>query len=112
MEDVFSGSGWHVLEAQVRSPAAAAFARPGGELLRRRIDEMPNEEYQTSSALAGDELRALLATAPPRTSGLLRRALSRRRRLPRRCSAIWAGTTSPTCSTPSPRPDATPTGRR
>ena len=37
---LFADSGWHVLEAKYGRRLQAAFARPGGEALRRRIDEM------------------------------------------------------------------------
>ena len=39
--------------------------RPGGEALRRRIDEMPNEEYQGLIRRAGDEIRERLARPAP-----------------------------------------------
>ncbi len=54
----FADAGWHVAEAKYGSALSAAFARPGGEVLRRRIDEMSNEAYQSLFALDGPELRA------------------------------------------------------
>lgn len=39
--------GCHVIEVKYGSRLEALFARPGGERLRQRIDEMSNEEYQS-----------------------------------------------------------------
>ena len=55
--EFFDGAGWHVVEAKYGRLLTAAFARPGGDALRRHIDEMSNEEYQSLFALRGAELR-------------------------------------------------------
>jgi pyruvate dehydrogenase E1 component len=55
--EFFHGAGWHVVEAKYGSRLRAAFVRPGGELLRRHIDDMPNEHYQSLFALSGAALR-------------------------------------------------------
>jgi pyruvate dehydrogenase E1 component len=55
--EFFDGSGWHVVEAKYGSLLQAAFARPGGDALRRHIDEMSNERYQSLFALRGADLR-------------------------------------------------------
>lgn len=55
--DFFEGSGWHVVEAKYGSLLQAAFARDGGDALRRHIDEMSNERYQSLFALRGADLR-------------------------------------------------------
>ena len=60
LQALFAASGWHVLEAKYGRRLQAAFARPGGEALRRRIDEMDNEEYQVLIRLPGAVLRARL----------------------------------------------------
>jgi pyruvate dehydrogenase E1 component len=57
---LFRDSGWHVLEVKYGRRLQAVFARPGGEALRRRIDQMSNEEYQTLIRLPGDVLRPRL----------------------------------------------------
>ncbi|MBV9174144.1 MAG: pyruvate dehydrogenase [Chloroflexi bacterium] len=57
MEALFHGIGWHVIEAKYGRCLQAAFARPGGEALRQRIDDMPNEEYQEVVRLSGTEAR-------------------------------------------------------
>jgi pyruvate dehydrogenase E1 component len=70
--EFFEGSGWHVVEAKYGGLLQAAFARPGGETLRRYIDDMSNEEYQSLFAVQGRELREkFLAAAPPEVGGLL-----------------------------------------
>jgi len=46
VETWFRAAGWQVLECKYGRMLRAAFAEEGGELLRRRIDEMPNQQYQ------------------------------------------------------------------
>jgi pyruvate dehydrogenase E1 component len=55
--EFFEGSGWHVVEAKYGSLLQEAFARDGGDSLRRHIDEMSNERYQSLFALRGADLR-------------------------------------------------------
>ena len=55
--EFFDGSGWHVVEAKYGGLLQAAFAREGGGALRRHIDEMSNERYQSLFALRGPDLR-------------------------------------------------------
>jgi pyruvate dehydrogenase E1 component len=47
LEDQFSAAGWQVLELKYGRRLREAYAREGGELLRRRIDAMPNQLYQS-----------------------------------------------------------------
>lgn len=47
LEAQFRTNGWEVIELKYGRRLRAAYARPGGDLLRRRIDEMPNEQYQS-----------------------------------------------------------------
>lgn len=47
LEAQFRVNGWEVIELKYGSRLRSAFAREGGDLLRRRIDEMPNEQYQS-----------------------------------------------------------------
>ncbi len=54
----FAEAGWHVIEVKYGTELQAAFARDGGDVLRRQIDEMPNERYQSLFAVEGTELRA------------------------------------------------------
>ena len=46
LKGLFAAAGWHVLEAKYGTRLEALMSAPGGDALRRRIDEMPNEEYQ------------------------------------------------------------------
>ncbi|HEY8743163.1 MAG TPA: transketolase C-terminal domain-containing protein, partial [Chloroflexota bacterium] len=47
LEATFQAAGWRVVEAKYGRRLQAAFARPGGQALRHRIDAMSNEEYQS-----------------------------------------------------------------
>lgn len=47
LERQFETSGWNVIELKYGRRLRDAYAREGGELLRRRIDEMPNQLYQS-----------------------------------------------------------------
>lgn len=65
LQRFFADAGWHVVEAKYGNLLHEAFTRPGGEILRRHIDEMSNEEYQSLFAYRGAELRQrFLANAP------------------------------------------------
>ncbi len=62
----FAEAGWHVIEVKYGTKLKAAFAMAGGEVLRKHIDDMPNEEYQSLFAVEGPELRErFLANADP-----------------------------------------------
>jgi pyruvate dehydrogenase E1 component len=61
LKRLFAESGWRVLEAKYGRRLQTLFARRGGPALRRRIDEMGNEEYQALIRLPGQELRPRLA---------------------------------------------------
>ena len=60
LEAMFRTSGWDVIELKYGRKLRAAYARDGGELLRRRIDEMPNEAYQALYGASDDQVRELL----------------------------------------------------
>jgi pyruvate dehydrogenase E1 component len=47
LEGMFAAAGWQVLEVKYGRRLSALYAGPGGVALRRRIDDMPNEEYQS-----------------------------------------------------------------
>jgi pyruvate dehydrogenase E1 component len=55
--EFFDGAGWHVVEAKYGRLLTDAFERPGGDALRRHIDGMENERYQSLFALTGAALR-------------------------------------------------------
>ena len=68
---MFEAAGWQVLTVKYGRRLEALFERAGGEALRRRIDEMPNEEYQRLLRAEPAELRERLpgrsARARPRS---------------------------------------------
>jgi pyruvate dehydrogenase E1 component len=73
---MFGAAGWQVLEAKYGQRLETAFARPGGEALRRRIDDMPNEAYQALIRRPGPEIRArVVGEADPADRADLERAL-------------------------------------
>ncbi len=57
LEAQFRTNGWNVIELKYGARLRAAFARNGGEILRRRIDEMPNEAYQALFGAPDDVVR-------------------------------------------------------
>jgi pyruvate dehydrogenase E1 component len=60
---MFQAAGWETIVVKYGRRLRELFARPGGEALRRRIDEMPNEEYQRLLRSPADELRERLPGA-------------------------------------------------
>src|SRR5919109_241068 len=64
---MFEAAGWQVLTVKYGRRLETLFERGGGEDLRRRIDEMPNEEYQRLLRADPAELRERL---PGRNAGL------------------------------------------
>ena len=60
LASMFESAGWQCLTVKYGRRLEELFERPGGEALRRRIDEMPNEEYQRLLRLEPSELRARL----------------------------------------------------
>ena len=68
----FEASGWNVKELKYGGRASSVFARPGGEALRKLIDDMPNEQYQSLFLLEGDEFRdRLLSNADPQAASFV-----------------------------------------
>lgn len=57
---MFASAGWQVIEAKYGRRLQSLMNQPNGDLLRRRIDEMGNEEYQTLIRLPGEKLRPRL----------------------------------------------------
>jgi pyruvate dehydrogenase E1 component len=58
---MFEAAGWHVVAAKYGRRLEEIFARPRGEALRRRLDEMPNEEYQRLLRVPVEMLRDRLS---------------------------------------------------
>ena len=71
LQRLFEESGWHVLEAKYGRKLQAMFNRPGGYLLRQRIDTMSNEAYQAMIRLPGAELRQQLTRVDGKFNPLL-----------------------------------------
>jgi pyruvate dehydrogenase E1 component len=57
---MFDAAGWQTVTAKYGSKLNRLFAQPGGDELRLRIDEMPNEEYQRLLRCDSPELRERL----------------------------------------------------
>ena len=57
LRDVFEAAGWHSVTVKYGPLLRALFERPGGEVLRQRIDEMSNAEYQRLLRSPADEQR-------------------------------------------------------
>jgi pyruvate dehydrogenase E1 component len=60
LASMFESAGWQCLTVKYGRRLEELFERPGGKALRRRIDGMPNEEYQRLLRLEPGELRARL----------------------------------------------------
>jgi pyruvate dehydrogenase E1 component len=69
---MFEAAGWHTITVKYGRALRALFERPHGDALRRRIDDMSNEEYQRLLRSPAAELRERLPG-----SGRDRRALQR-----------------------------------
>ena len=62
LKSMFDQWGWKVLEAKYGRRLQNLFAQKNGEQVRKRIDDMSNEEYQLLVRLPGDELRRRFVT--------------------------------------------------
>jgi pyruvate dehydrogenase E1 component len=60
---MFAAAGWHTVTVKYGRRLRELFARDGGESLRRRIDDMPNEEFQRLLRTPNDDLRERLPGA-------------------------------------------------
>ena len=60
LQAMFAAAGWQVIAIKYGSLLAELFERPGGEHLKRRIDEMSNPEYQRLLRSSASELRVRL----------------------------------------------------
>ncbi len=60
IEGLFRDMGWNVVTLKYGRKLAAAFARPGGEKLRRWIDDCPNSLYSALTFQGGAAWRAAL----------------------------------------------------
>ncbi|MPY50728.1 transketolase-like TK C-terminal-containing protein [Streptomyces acidicola] len=60
LQGMFAAAGWQVVVLKWGRTISELFARPGGEELRRRLEEMPNEEYQRILRVDSSEIAARL----------------------------------------------------
>jgi pyruvate dehydrogenase E1 component len=60
IQSMFEAAGWHTVAVKYGRFLRELFERPGGAALRRRIDGMPNEEYQRLLRGEAGELRERL----------------------------------------------------
>jgi len=60
LRGMFTAAGWQVITLKYGRLLTELFTRPGGEVLRHRIDAMPNPEYQRLLRCPPDELRRRL----------------------------------------------------
>ncbi|HEX3722367.1 MAG TPA: 1-deoxy-D-xylulose-5-phosphate synthase N-terminal domain-containing protein [Nitrolancea sp.] len=60
LKALFHAAGWNVVEAKYGNRLQEVYAQPGGGALRRRIDDMSNEEYQALIRFDGATLRTRL----------------------------------------------------
>ncbi|MQA05676.1 MAG: pyruvate dehydrogenase [Streptosporangiales bacterium] len=65
LQGLFGAAGWQVLTLKYGQRLEAVMARPGGDALRRRIDEMTNPEYQRLLRCDATELRERLPGTGP-----------------------------------------------
>ncbi|MCL2583379.1 MAG: pyruvate dehydrogenase [Streptosporangiales bacterium] len=70
LEGMFAAAGWQVLTVKYGARLTGLFEQPGGEALRRRIDEMTNPEYQRLLRCTPPELRDRLPGAGPDSGGI------------------------------------------
>ena len=76
LERQFAAVGWDVIELKYGRRLRAAFAKPGGDALRERIDAMPNEQYQSLFGSSDEDiLRALTEGVTVRSRDALARVL-------------------------------------
>ncbi len=70
IEGLFRDMGWNVVTIKYGRKLEAAFARPGGEALRRWIDDCPNSLYSALTFQGGAAWRAALLAELGRTHGV------------------------------------------
>ena len=103
LQGMFEAAGWQVLTVKYGQLLEELFARPGGQLLRTRIDRMPNPEYQRLLRCSADELRAGCPALVPDADRCARCSAAS---ATTRCgppSATWAVTTTRRSPWHSPR---------
>jgi pyruvate dehydrogenase E1 component len=70
-DEIFASCGWRVVTLKYGKAMEAAFARPGGEALKRWIDECGNADYAALTYLGGAAWRDRLLKEAPDSKPLL-----------------------------------------
>lgn len=70
LQGMFAAMGWQVITLKYGRLLEELFALPGGAALRRRIDEMPNAEYQRLLRCSAAQLRERLPGSGQGASGI------------------------------------------
>jgi pyruvate dehydrogenase E1 component len=71
LRGMFEAAGWQVITLKYGRLLEELFARDGGDVLRRRIDAMPNPEYQRLLRVDPTELRRRLPAGDAALGGLI-----------------------------------------
>ena len=71
LRGMFEAAGWQVITLKYGRLLDELFARDGGDVLRRRIDAMPNPEYQRLLRCDATELRRRLPAGDAALAGLI-----------------------------------------
>src|SRR5580700_3935328 len=71
LRGMFEAAGWQVITLKYGLLLDELFARDGGDVLRRRIDAMPNPEYQRLLRVDPTELRRRLPAGDAALGGLI-----------------------------------------
>jgi pyruvate dehydrogenase E1 component len=71
LQGMFDAAGWQVLTVKYGRLLEKLFTRPGGAALRRRIDDMPNPEYQRLLRCTPAQLRERLPGDDAELAGLV-----------------------------------------
>jgi pyruvate dehydrogenase E1 component len=71
LRGMFEAAGWQVITLKYGRLLEGLFAREGGDVLRRRIDAMPNPEYQRLLRCDATELRRRLPAGDAALAGLI-----------------------------------------
>ncbi|MBD8870683.1 transketolase-like TK C-terminal-containing protein [Nocardioides donggukensis] len=73
LQAMFDAAGWQVVTLKWGRLISALFQRPGGDLLRERLESMPNEEYQRMLRVDSSEVaeRIMGDDGPPELQTLL-----------------------------------------
>ncbi|KUN29316.1 pyruvate dehydrogenase [Streptomyces antibioticus] len=70
LRGLFSAAGWQVIELKYGKVLEELFREPGGDALRRRIDDMSNPEFQRLLRCDADEVRRRLPGTSPDAAGI------------------------------------------